>query len=103
MQTEFWDARQLQARRQPRRADWKQPGTRPAAETEQAFRDFEQYIRFIKEQPGVRFVTATELKTLYADRGIEPDVRSRGPAGARAFRAEGDHIPEVRPVCALVG
>ena len=65
VQTEFWDAVNFRRGANPDRADWKQPGTRPAAETEAAFRDFEQYIRFIKEQPGVRFATATELKTLY--------------------------------------
>ena len=37
----------------PPRAEWKPPGTRPAAETEQAFDDFEQFVRFIKAQPGV--------------------------------------------------
>ena len=41
--------------------------TRPAAETEAAFADFEQYVRFIQQQPGVTFVTATDLMRLYAD------------------------------------
>jgi peptidoglycan/xylan/chitin deacetylase (PgdA/CDA1 family) len=74
VQTEFWDAVNFRRGANPERADWKQPGTRPAAETEAAFHDFEQYVRFIKEQSGVRFATATDLKALYDD-----------TASARAF------------------
>jgi phosphotransferase system HPr-like phosphotransfer protein len=59
----------------PARAEWKMPGTRPAAETEQAFSDFDQYIRFIKAQPGVRFVTATELMTIYGDKAMTRSFR----------------------------
>jgi peptidoglycan/xylan/chitin deacetylase (PgdA/CDA1 family) len=65
---EFWDAVNFSHGRNPPRAEWKQPRTRPAAETEAAFADFERYISFIKAQPGVRFVTASELTRLYADR-----------------------------------
>src|SRR4051795_12908610 len=67
VQTEFWDAVNFRRGANPDRAEWKQPGTRPAAETEAAFHDFEQYVRFIKEQPGVRFASATDLKSLYED------------------------------------
>jgi len=70
VQTEFWDAVNFQHGANPARTEWKMPGTRPAAETEQAFDDFEQYVRFIKAQPGVRFVTATELMTIYADKAM---------------------------------
>jgi hypothetical protein len=65
--TEFWDGVNFRRGANPPRAEWKLPGTRPAAETEQAFRDFEAYVRFIQSQPGVRFVTATDLLGLYAD------------------------------------
>jgi hypothetical protein len=65
--TEFWDAVNFSRGANPPRADWRLPGTRPAAETEQAFRDFDEYIRFINAQPGVRFVTATDLLAIYAD------------------------------------
>jgi hypothetical protein len=67
VQTEFWDAVNFKGGANPVRAEWKQPGTRPAAETEQAFRDFEEYVRFMKGQTGVRFVTASELIALYSD------------------------------------
>jgi hypothetical protein len=65
---EFWDAVNFSRGANPPRAAWKQPKTRPLGETEKAFADFEQYIRFIQQQPGVRFVTATDLMRLYADR-----------------------------------
>jgi peptidoglycan/xylan/chitin deacetylase (PgdA/CDA1 family) len=77
IQTEFWDGVNFRRGANPPRAEWKLPGTRPAAETEKAFEDFEQYVRFMKEQPGVKFVTATELKALYAD-----------TAATRSFRQE---------------
>jgi hypothetical protein len=68
--TEFWDAVNFRRGANPDRAEWKVPGMRPVAETERAFRDFEEYIRFIKAQPGVRFVTATELLTIYPDQAM---------------------------------
>jgi hypothetical protein len=74
--TEFWDGVNFRRGANPPRAEWKTPGTRPAAETEQAFLDFEQYIQFIKAQPGARFVTATELMKIYADRAMTRSFRS---------------------------
>ncbi|MBK5298618.1 MAG: hypothetical protein JJE40_15805, partial [Vicinamibacteria bacterium] len=67
---EFWDAVNFSRGANPPRASWKRPRTRPAAETEAAFADFEQYIRFITQQPGVTFVTATDLMRLYEDRAM---------------------------------
>jgi hypothetical protein len=82
VQTEFWDAVNFKHGANPVRAEWKRPGTRPAAETERAFDDFEQYVRFIKAQPGVRFVTATELLTIYADKAL---TRSFGQEDLRGL------------------
>ncbi len=73
--TEFWDGVNFRRGANPARAEWTMPGTRPAAETEQAFHDFDQYIRFIKAQPGVRFVTATELMTIYGDKAMTRSFR----------------------------
>lgn len=64
---EFWDAVNFSRGANPPRDAWKKPRTRPAAETEAAFADFERYVRFIRQQPGVTFVTATDLLRLYAD------------------------------------
>ena len=71
VQSEFWDAVNFTRGANPPPGEWKLPGVRPAAETEQAFTDFEQFVRFIKDKAGVRFVTATELTALYADRAAD--------------------------------
>ncbi len=68
--TEFWDGANFRRGANPPRSEWKLPGTRPAAETEKAFSDFEEYVKFIKARPGVRFVTANDLMKLYADRAL---------------------------------
>ena len=52
--TEFWDGVNFRRGANPARDEWQLPGTKPAAETEQAFRDFEQYVRFMKGLPGVQ-------------------------------------------------
>jgi hypothetical protein len=83
--TEFWDGVNFRRGANPARAEWKLPGTRPAAETEQAFRDFDQYIRFIKAQPGVRFVTATELMAIYPDQAMSRSFRQADLLGFARF------------------
>lgn len=74
VQREFWDAVNFARGANPPRAAWRRPGVKTAVETEQAFRNFEQYVTFIKAQPGVRFVTASELMTLYDDRARQRPV-----------------------------
>ena len=64
---QFWDAANFSHGNNPPRSEWKLPPTKPADQVEKGFSDFEQYIRSIRDQPGVRFVTATDLKQLYAD------------------------------------
>ncbi|NUR57032.1 MAG: polysaccharide deacetylase family protein [Acidobacteria bacterium] len=93
VQTEFWDAVNFRRGANPPRHEWKRPGTRPAAETERAFADFEQFVQFMKAQDGVRFVTATDLAGLYADRArTRPYDRgdlldiARGARGEISFR-----------------
>jgi peptidoglycan/xylan/chitin deacetylase (PgdA/CDA1 family) len=89
VQTEFWDGVNFRNGANPPRAEWKAPGTRPPAETEAAFRDFLEYVRFIKAQDGVRFVTASELMTIYADRALAMDFdRAALQAIARAAQKE---------------
>jgi hypothetical protein len=65
---EFWDGVNFRRGANPPRSEWKLPRMKPAAEIEKGFSDFEQYVKFIKAQPGVRFVTASELTQLYEDR-----------------------------------
>ncbi len=65
---EFWDGVNFSRGANPERKDWKLPKTRTSEETEKAFRDFEEYVKFIKAQDNARFVTARELGELYQDR-----------------------------------
>jgi hypothetical protein len=90
VQTEFWDAVNFAGGANPPRSQWKPPGTRPSAETEAAFRDFAAFLEFMKGQPGVQFVTASDLTRIYADaarakaftrddlltlaRGVDPEI-----------------------------
>jgi hypothetical protein len=69
---QFWDGVNFSRGANPPREDWKIPPQRPAEQTERAFARFEQYIDHIKSL-GVRFVTASELPVIYADR-----VRNQG-------------------------
>lgn len=86
---EFWDGVNFSRGANPPRSEWKAPGQRPAAETEKAFSDFEEYIKFIKAQPGARFVTAAEMMGLYADRAKERSFkREEIFALAKAMRQE---------------
>jgi hypothetical protein len=86
---EFWDAVNFSRGANPPRDAWQQPRLRPAAETEQAFQDFDQWVRFIKAQPGVRFVTATDMLSIYADRARERTFAPADVTGiARAMHDE---------------
>ena len=89
VQTEFWDGVNFSHGANPPRSEWKPPGMRPAAETEAAFSDFEQYLQFMKAQPGVQFVTATDLMRLYQDRAATRTFSTEELLGlARAARDE---------------
>jgi hypothetical protein len=86
---EFWDGVNFSRGANPPRSEWKAPGVRPTAETEKAFSDFEEYIKFIKSQPGARFVTAAEMMKLYADPATERGFkREEIVALAKAMRQE---------------
>ena len=64
---EFWDGLNFSHGANPPRNDWKVPPTRPEPDIEKSFSDFEKYIAFIRDEPGVRFVRAAELLERYAD------------------------------------
>lgn len=87
--TEFWDGVNFSRGANPSRGEWKLPGVRPTVETEQAFADFEQYVRFVDAQPGVRFVTANDLMRIYPDRALQHNFnRNDLLTLARAVRQE---------------
>jgi hypothetical protein len=65
---QFWDGVNFSRGANPPREEWKAPPQRPAAETDAAFERFGQYIDHIRTIPGVRFVTASDLPSIYPDR-----------------------------------
>ena len=67
---EFWDGVNFSRGANPEKKDWKLPKMRSREETEKAFQDFEEYVKFIKVQEGVKYVTANELKTIYSDESV---------------------------------
>jgi len=67
VRTQFWDAVNFRYGANPPREQWKAPPQRLAKETERAFAQFFAYIDYIQSL-GVRFVTASDLLTIYADR-----------------------------------
>ncbi|MGO9110900.1 MAG: hypothetical protein ACLP9L_16890 [Thermoguttaceae bacterium] len=76
----FWDAVNFSRGANPPREEWKVPPQLPAEQTERAFARFAMYIDHIKSL-GVRFVTASELPGIYADR-----LRSEGLTEAELLR-----------------
>jgi hypothetical protein len=65
---EFWDGVNFRNGANPPREQWKLPRTKSPEESAAAFRIFEDYIRFMKRFPEVRFVTASQAGELYRDK-----------------------------------
>lgn len=76
---EFWDGVNFRRGANPPPEQWKAPPQQTPAETEAAFGRFGQYIDHIRSIPGVRFITAGDLPSIYPDplrnSGVpEPDL-----------------------------
>jgi hypothetical protein len=63
----FWDGVNFARGANPPREEWKAPPQRTAEETEAAFTRFGAYLDHIRTIPGVRFITASELPSIYPD------------------------------------
>jgi hypothetical protein len=74
---QFWDGVNFARGANPDRTEWKVPPQKTAEESRVAYETFEGYIRYIKSQPQVQFVTASEALRLYRD-----------PAQQHVFRTE---------------
>jgi hypothetical protein len=72
---EFWDGVNFSRGANPERKDWKLPRVKPQAETEKAFQDFEEYVKFIKAQSSVRYVTANELAEVYKEQSQQQFIK----------------------------
>jgi len=75
--SEFWDGANFIHGETPPRDQWKIPTQRSTNETNAAFDRFEKYVDFMRAQANARFVTASELSSLYPDllrtRGASPE------------------------------
>ena len=64
---QFWDGVNFSRGANPPREEWKVPPQLTAEETDGAFRRFAEYVDHLRQIPGVRFVTASDLPALYPD------------------------------------
>ncbi len=92
---EFWDGVNFSEGANPPRSTWKKPPVKSAEEVETAHTTFEDYIRFIKSFPKIRFKTARMLPALYPDLAL---LRSFSEAElleiARAVESRGVNYQE---------
>src|SRR5579884_3457831 len=65
---QFWDGVNFARGANPPREQWKEPPAKTAEETRVSYQVFEEYVRFMKRFPEVRFITASEAAKLYRDR-----------------------------------
>jgi hypothetical protein len=91
---QFWDGVNFAHGANPPREEWKPPGQLPPEETNAAFRRFEEYIDFIRQTPGVRFITAEELPAIYPDkaRSVGADEAAVSEIASRILRAPDGQI-----------
>ncbi|MDO1449413.1 hypothetical protein Q0590_24270 [Rhodocytophaga aerolata] len=68
---EFWDGVNFNKGENPPREDWKLPPQKSAKETELAFETFHAYLKWMKKQEQIRFVTARDALTIYADQALK--------------------------------
>jgi hypothetical protein len=65
--TEFWDAGNFSHGANPPREAWVKPKRRTAEDSERCYGVLRRFVQHMKAQPGVRFVTAQDLLTLYGN------------------------------------
>lgn len=64
---EFWDAVNFSHGADPPPQRWVTPHKKSPEATEQSFLYFDRYVEYMKSKPGVRFVGAREIVSLYPD------------------------------------
>ncbi|HEX4591276.1 MAG TPA: hypothetical protein VH120_15170, partial [Gemmataceae bacterium] len=64
---EFWDGVNFRHGANPPRDQWKLPPMKSPEEIRNAFEMFENYVRYMKRLPDVRFITASEAAEFYRD------------------------------------
>jgi hypothetical protein len=123
---EFWDGVNFRNGANPPRELWRLPPTKTPEQTKAAYQVFEEYVRFIKRFPEVRFVTARDALRIYSDKargrqfdtaalkeiaaGVQPEVvfQRRGDctlSAGEVFALLTDHVAQrvsgvdAAPVC----
>jgi hypothetical protein len=67
----FWDGVNFSKGANPPPSAWKPPPQKSAEETRVSYRIFAEYVEFMKRFSDVRFITASEAASLYADEAKE--------------------------------
>lgn len=62
---EFWDESNFANGKNPRKEDYKRPPTQPKEITERAWKNFEEFIRYMSSFKDVEFITATDAARIY--------------------------------------
>jgi hypothetical protein len=106
---EFWDGVNFRNGANPPRECWKKPPQKSPAETRAAFGVFEDYLRFIKHFPEVRFITASQAARLYHDKGVgrrytpnELWAVARAVRDQATFQTHGDYALSAAEALALL-
>jgi hypothetical protein len=75
---EFWDGVNFRHGANPPRDQWKLPRQKSPEETEAAFREFEDYMRFIHRFEDVRFITASDAAKMWRDQAHDHTFTPNG-------------------------
>jgi hypothetical protein len=106
---QFWDGVNFARGANPPREQWKEPQAKTAEETRISYQVFEEYVRFIKRFPEVRFITASEAAKLYRDRTrdrrftpAELEAIAKNVGGDVSFQTHDDYALSASEVFALL-
>ena len=84
---QFWDGANFNKGANPPREEWVLPKQKTAEETKVAFEVFENYVRFMKRFPDVKFITARDAVKIWHDRSrsgpTTPPTSARSPKPPR--------------------
>ena len=70
---EFWDAVNFARGRNTPLDQLKLPRLKSPQQVEAGFKDFDSFLKYVKSKPGVEFVTASDLKRIFADAASDRD------------------------------
>ncbi|MBI3683503.1 MAG: hypothetical protein HY235_24270 [Acidobacteria bacterium] len=89
--TEFWDAVNFPRGRYTAPSDYKRPNARTPESSEQAYRILLEFVRHVKQTPGVRIITARELPQIFDSPHQMVDVTKVKQRFAESIDIDGAH------------